>query len=187
MEAAERPNFWDMTPIATIEGFAAGVEISIPITTVAQEALQSQLGHATIDRAAAMSIFQPVLNDAIRIAIVKVELDSIKYETSNVTTYKGDDIFSICMFGPQYMTNVSLIHKTPSEGPRCDWPDRPQFVTRAINTYSPTEPDSLHAAWQKRDPLQGWYESLLISHHLREGCTVKMFCNLPINSWVDDA
>jgi len=35
-EAAERPNFWDTTPIATIEGLAAGVEISIPITTLAR-------------------------------------------------------------------------------------------------------------------------------------------------------
>ena len=41
MKAAKYPNFWDTTPIATIEGFAASVEISIPITTVAQEAPQS--------------------------------------------------------------------------------------------------------------------------------------------------
>ncbi len=130
-EAAERSNFWDTTPIATIEGLAAGVDISIPITTLAQEAPQSQLGHATIDRAAAMSIFQPVLNDVTRIAIVKVELGSVRYETGNVAAYKANDTFSICMFGPQYMTNVSLIHKTPSEGPRCDWPDSPQVVTRS--------------------------------------------------------
>jgi len=56
-KAIERPNFWDTTPIAIIEGLAVGVEISIPITTLAQEAPQSQLGHATIDRAAIMSIF----------------------------------------------------------------------------------------------------------------------------------
>ena len=155
-EAAKRPNFWDTTPIATIEGLAAGVEISVPITTVAQQAPQSQLGHATIDRAAAMSIFQPVLNDVTRIAIVKVELDSVRYETGNVAAYKGNDTFSICMFGPQYMTNVSLIHKMPSEGPRCDWPDSPQVVTRVINIYSPAEPDSLHATWQRRNALQGW-------------------------------
>ena len=54
-----------------------------------------------------MSIFQPVLNDATRIAIVKVELDSIRYETGNVAAYKTNDTFCICMFGPQYMTNVS--------------------------------------------------------------------------------
>lgn len=155
-EAAEPPNFWDTTPIATIEGLAADVEISIPITTLAQEAPQSQLGHATIDRAAAMSIFQPVLNDVTRIAIVKVELDSVRYETGNVAAYKANDTFSICMFGPQYMTNVSLIHKIPPEGPRCDWPDSPQVVTRVINIYSPAKPDSVHAAWQRRNALQGW-------------------------------
>ena len=40
-KAAERPNFWDTTPIATIEGLAAGVEIFISITTLTQEAPQS--------------------------------------------------------------------------------------------------------------------------------------------------
>ena len=34
-EAAERPNFWDTTPIATIQGLVASVKISIPITTLA--------------------------------------------------------------------------------------------------------------------------------------------------------
>ncbi len=155
-EAAERPNFWDTTPIATIEGLAAGVELSIPITALAQEAPQSQLGHATIDRAAAMSIFQPVLKDVTRITIVRVELDSVSYETGDVAAYKANDTFSICMSGPQYMTDVSLIHKTPSEGPRYDWPESPQVITRVINVYSPAEPDSLHATWQKRNALQGW-------------------------------
>ena len=155
-EAAERPNLWDTTPIATIEGLAAGVEISIPITTLAEEAPQSQLGHATIDRAAAMSIFQPVLNEVTRIAVVKVGLDSVRYETGNVAAYKANDTFNICMFGPQYMTNVSLIHKTPSEGPRCDWPDSPQVVTRVINIYSPAGTNPVYAAWQRRNALQGW-------------------------------
>lgn len=67
------------------------------------------------------------------------------------------------MFGSQYMTNVSLIHKTPSEGPRCDWPDSPQVVTRMINIYSPAEPDSVHAAWQRRNALQGCSDALLQS------------------------
>ena len=155
-EAAERPNFWDMTPIATIQGLTAGVEIFIPITTLAQEAPQSQLDHAIINRAAAISIFQPVLNNATQITIVKVELDSVRYETGNVAAYKTNDTFSICMSGPQYMTNISLIHKTPSEGPRCNWPDSPQIVTQVINIYSPAEPDLIHAAWQRRNALQGW-------------------------------
>ncbi len=103
-----------------------------------------------------MSIFQPVLKDVTRIVIVKIELDSVRYETGNVAAYKGNDTDSICIFGPQYMTNVSLIHKTPSEGPRCDWPDCPQVITRVINIYLPAEPDSLHAAWQRRNALRGW-------------------------------
>lgn len=38
-EAAEHSNFWNTTLIATIEDSAAGVEIFISITTLAQEAL----------------------------------------------------------------------------------------------------------------------------------------------------
>lgn len=41
MEAAKRWNFWDTTPVATIEGVAASIKISILITTLIQEALQS--------------------------------------------------------------------------------------------------------------------------------------------------
>lgn len=97
-----------------------------------------------------------MFKDLTRIAIVKVELDSVRHETGNVAAYKANDTFSICIFGPQYMTDVSLIHKTPSEGPRCDWPDSPQVVTRVIIIYLPVAIDSLHAAWQKRKVLQGW-------------------------------
>lgn len=56
-KATRRPSSWDTTPIATIEGLAIGVEIFIPITTLAQESPQNQLGAATIDRIAVMSIF----------------------------------------------------------------------------------------------------------------------------------
>lgn len=119
-EATKLSNIWETTPITIIEGLVAGIEISIPITTLAHDAPQSQLGHGTIDRAAAISIFQPILSEVTRIAVVKVELNSVSYETGNVAAYKSSDTFSICMFGPQYMTNVSLIHKTPSEGSRCD-------------------------------------------------------------------
>ena len=47
-----------------------------------------------------MSIFQPVLKDVTRIAIVKIELDSIRYETGNVAAYKGNNTDSICIFRP---------------------------------------------------------------------------------------
>ena len=118
--ATKNPHFWATTPVTTIRGLVAAVELSVPITILAQETPQNQLGHATIDRAAAMSIFQPVLDDFTRVTIVKVDLSSVRYETGNVATYKVNDIFSMCMFGPQYMANVSLTHKIPSEGPRCD-------------------------------------------------------------------
>lgn len=123
---------------------------------LAQEAPQNQLGYATIDRAAAMSVFQPALNDVIRIAIAKVESDFIRYETGNVAAYKAKDTFNICIFGSQFKTNVSLIHKKPSEGPRCDWPGSSQVFTRVIDIYSPAEPDLMHAAWQRRNAPQGW-------------------------------
>lgn len=144
-KAARRPKSLNTTLIATIEGLAADVKIFIPITTLAQETPQNQLGTATIDRTAAMSIFQPVLNAVTRIAIAKVELNSIRYETANVAVYKTKDAFKICMFEPQFMTNVSLIHKTPSEGSRCDCADSPQVFTRVIDIHSPAEPDSVHA------------------------------------------
>jgi len=47
-----------------------------------------------------MSIFQSVLNDVTRIVIIKVELDSVRYETNNVAAYKANNTFSICMFRP---------------------------------------------------------------------------------------
>lgn len=61
---------------------------------------QSQLDDAIIDGAVAMSIFQRVFDDVTRIAVVKVEFDSVRYETGTVAVYKGNDAFSICMFGP---------------------------------------------------------------------------------------
>ena len=87
---------------------------------MAYEAPQSQLGYITIDRAAAISIFQPMLNNATRIVIVKIELDFIRYETGNIAAYKTNDTFSIYIFRPRYITNVSLIYKTPIERPRCN-------------------------------------------------------------------
>ena len=144
IKAAEHLNFQNTTPITIIKEFAASVEISIPITTVAQEAPQSQLDYITIDRTVIIFIFQPVLNDATRIVIVKVELDSVRYETDNVAAYKTNDIFSIYMFKSQYIINVSLIHKVSSEGLRYNWPDNPQIVTRVINIYLSAELDSIY-------------------------------------------
>ena len=72
-----------------------------------------------------MSIFQPALNKTNRIAIVKIRFNSIKYETANVATYKTINTFNIVINGPPFMINISLILKSRSEGPRCDWPDNP--------------------------------------------------------------
>ncbi len=44
-----------------------------------------------------MFIFQSVLKDVIRITIVKVELNSISYEISDIVAYKTNDTFNICM------------------------------------------------------------------------------------------
>jgi hypothetical protein len=120
-EASEVPELWGTTPIATIEGFAAGVAISIPITTLAQEAPQSQVGHATIDRAVAMSVFQPVLDGVTRIAIVNVNLNFIRYEMGNIAAYKDNDTFGICLFEPQYLTSVSLTQKLAIQESNYDW------------------------------------------------------------------
>ena len=71
-----------------------------------------------------MSIFQFVLNNIIRIVIVKIKLNSVKYETSNVAAYKiSNNTFNICMFEFQYIINVSFIYKTFSKELRCDWSD----------------------------------------------------------------
>lgn len=62
-----------------------------------------------------------MLKDVIRITIVRVELNSISYETSDVVAYKANDTFSIYMSGPQYMIDVSLIYKTSFEKSRYNW------------------------------------------------------------------
>lgn len=44
------------------------------------------------------------------------------------------------------MTNVSLILKSRSEGPRCNWPDNPQVFTRVVKYYALSAPDTEYAA-----------------------------------------
>jgi hypothetical protein len=134
-EASDFPEVWDPTPIATVDGFAADVAISIPITMLAQEAPQSQVGHATIDRAAAMSIFQPVLDNVIRIAIVRITINFVRYETGLVYTYKANDSFSIYLFESQDMTNG--FYTKILEVSEKNWSPSSQVVTRVINVYSP--------------------------------------------------
>ena len=152
-KAIEHSSFWNTTFIVIIEGFAVDDEIFVSITILTQKAFQSQLNYVIIDRIVVMFFFQFVLNDVIRIVIVKVELNFVKYKTSNVAAYKINDIFNICMFKFQYMINVSFIHKTSSEELRCDWFDSSQIITRVINIYSFTKSDSVHVAWQRRNAL----------------------------------
>ena len=49
MEGNRRQKRWGSKPIATIEGFTASIEISIPITVLIQEIPKDQLGTATVD------------------------------------------------------------------------------------------------------------------------------------------
>ena len=91
-----------------------------------------------------MSIFQPLLNDTIRIAIVKVELDSIIYETGSIAADKANYTFSICRTRPQYMANV--LYEKPLGGLGCDWLDSLHTVTQVINIYLPAELDPVNFA-----------------------------------------
>jgi len=154
-EVGPRENKWDTKPIATIEGLLAGFDMSIPITTLTQGTHQDQLGTATVDRTAAMSIFQPALRNVNRIAIAKMELNNTGYETAAVVTYKTVDTFSLVISGPAFMTNVSLVLKSPSEGPRCDWPDNPQVFMRVVSNEH-LGSDREREAIKKRNARLGW-------------------------------
>lgn len=135
VEEGKRENRWDSKSIATIEGFVAGVKLSTPITVLTEETPQDQLEIATIDRSAALSIFKPTLKNVKRIANAKIEWNKIQYETAAVVTYKTVDTLRFIISGPPFMTNVSLILRSPSEGPRCDWPDKSHIFMRVVNRY----------------------------------------------------
>lgn len=154
-EVAPRENRWDTKPIAIIEGLAAGFDMFIPITILTQGTPQDQLGTATVDWTAAMSIFQPAVRNVNRIAIAKTELSNVGYETAAVITYKTVDTFCLVISGPPFTTNVSLILKSPSEGPRCDWSGNPHVFMRVVSNehlVSHTE----HEAIKKRNARLGW-------------------------------
>ncbi|KAL2056554.1 hypothetical protein ABVK25_002948 [Lepraria finkii] len=157
VEGDKRKNRWDSKSIATIEGFAAGIEISVPITVLTQETPQDQLGTATIDWTVAMSIFKPTFKNEKRIAITKVEWNKVQYETAAVVSYKTVDTLRFIISGPPFMTNVSLILRSPSEGPRCDWPDNPQVFMRVVNGYDRSLLyDRERAALRLRNGREGW-------------------------------
>ena len=156
IEADSREFQWNTIPIATIKGFAAGFDVSIPITVMTQDVPQYQLGIAALDRPAAMSVFQPTLDKTNRIAVARIDLNSIEYETAKVATYKTIDTFIIVINGPPFMTNVSLILKSPSEGPRCNWPDNPQVLTRVVNYYALSASDSEYGTMMKSNAHFSW-------------------------------
>ena len=81
-----------------------------------------------------MSVFKPILKNVKRIAIVKVEWNKVQ-KTAAVITYKTVDILRFIISGPLFITNVSLMLRSPSEGPRCDWPDNPKVFMRVVNGY----------------------------------------------------
>ena len=157
MEGDERKSRWDSKSIATIEGFAAGIEISVPITVLTQGTPQDQLGTATVDWNVAMSIFKPTLKNVKRITIAKVEWNKVQYETAAVTSNKTADTLRFIIGGPPFMTTVSLILRSPSEGPRCDWPDNPQVFMRVVNGYDRSLLyDTEWAALKLRNGHEGW-------------------------------
>jgi hypothetical protein len=157
MERNQCQNRRDSGPIATIEGFAAGIEISVPITVLTHEIPQDQLGTATVDWTIAMSIFQPTLKDVTRIAIAKVEWNKVQYETAAVITYKTVDTLRFIISGPPFMTNISLILGSPLKGPRCDWPDKPQIFIRVVNGYDRSLMyDEEWAALKLQNGREGW-------------------------------
>ena len=63
-----------------------------------------------------MFIFQSTLDKTNRIAVARIDSNSIEYETTNVAGYKTTDTFHIIISEPSFMTNVSLILKSRSEG-----------------------------------------------------------------------
>ncbi len=102
-----------------------------------------------------MSIFQPALRNVNRIAVAKMELNNTEYETAAVITYKTVDTFSLVISGPAFMTNVSLVLKSPSEGPRCDWPDNPQVFIRVVSNEDLVS-DREREAIKNRNARLGW-------------------------------
>ncbi|KAK3169327.1 hypothetical protein OEA41_008710 [Lepraria neglecta] len=145
VEGDKREDRWDSKSIATIEGFAAGIEISIPITVLTQETPQDQLGTTTIDWTVAMSIFKPTLKNVKRIAITKVEWNKVQYETAAVISYKTVDTLRFIISGPPFMTNVSLILRSPS------------VCMRVVNGYDRSlSYDEEWAALKLRNGREGW-------------------------------
>ena len=103
-----------------------------------------------------MSVFQPTLDKTNRIAVARIDLNSIEYETANVAAYKTIDTFNIVINGPPFMTNVSLVLKSPSEVPRCNWPDNPQVLTRVVNYYALSASDSEYGTMMKSNAHFAW-------------------------------
>ena len=76
-----------------------------------------------------------ILKNVKRIAIAKVEWNKVQYKTADVVTYKTVDTLRFIISGPPFITDVSLMLRSPSEGPRCDWPDNPKVFMRVVNGY----------------------------------------------------
>ena len=148
---ADRPDFQNHTrPIATIKGRAAGFDVSIPVTVMTQDVPQYQLGTATLDRPAAMSIFQPILNKTNRITVAKITLGCTEYGTANVAAYQTIDTFNIVINGPPYMTNVSIILRS-----HCD-ADDPQVLMRVVDYFSQSASGSEFATLKMLTAHQDW-------------------------------
>lgn len=82
-----------------------------------------------------VSILKPTLKNVRRIAIARVELKKVQFETTPVANYKTADTLRFIINGPPFITNISLILRSPSEGPRYDWPENPQVSIPKVNGY----------------------------------------------------
>ena len=120
-------------PKIFINGIAADVNISIPITVLSKDIPSNQLGQAETPCSAAMSIFQPHLEKTENVLIAKVLLARIYYETAHVVVYKTTGTFIIVIDGPSYHTCVSLILKGHPNELRCNWSDKAQVFMRVVS------------------------------------------------------
>lgn len=131
VDGPKKRNRWDAIASFTLEGSAAGMDISIPITLLSEDTLKQQLGTATTSSTTAMSIFQPKLEEVKRITIARLRPSGIRYATAPVITYKTVDAFIVVTGGPPHLTCVSLIIKAHPDG--AGWPQGSQVFMRVVD------------------------------------------------------
>lgn len=147
VDGPKKRNRWDAIASFTLEGSAAGVKISIPITLLSKDTLKQQLGTATTSSTTAMSIFQPKLEEVKRITIARLRPSGIRYATAPVITYRTVDAFIVITGGPPYSTCVSLIIKAHPD--HAGWPPGSQVFMRVVEKEQArlTEDEDRRKGW----------------------------------------